>query len=284
MLTEQTDQKAEKHSKRLMKLVSQKQGIEKLLTVMQALRDPLGGCDWDLKQNYQSIIPFTIEEVYEVVEAIELEDFEGLKGELGDLLFQVVFYAQIAKEEGRFDFYQIVDVLCEKLIRRHPHVFSDAQFENGAQLSQAWEEQKQKERQQKSGINQSVLDDIPKSLPELKRAQKMQRRAAKKGFDWQDVSQVWDKLKEESAEVLAAAEKQDSAAIEDEIGDLLFTVVNLARHYGVDSDIALRQANQKFEQRFRQVELIADRPLTDYNQQQLEVFWQSAKKKLNQSE
>lgn len=266
-------------AKRLLTSVEQLQGIDKLLAVMRALRDPMGGCDWDRKQTYQSIAPYTIEEVYEVVDAIENSDFDHLGEELGDLLFQVVFYAQLAEEENRFDFTQIAQAVSDKLIKRHPHVFANAEIGSDQALTQAWEAGKQAERQRKN-INASLLDDIPKVLPELKKAQKMQKRAAKGGFDWDDVSQVWDKLAEESAEVKQAVAQQDSAAIEDEIGDLLFTVVNLARSYRVDADSALRKANRKFERRFRQVERSVDKPLTEYNLQQLEALWQSAKDKI----
>jgi len=271
---------SDKHSERLLAFVESKSGIEKLIAVMQSLRDPLGGCPWDLKQDYQSILPFTIEEVYEVAEAIETEDFDSLKGELGDLLFQVIFYAQIAREEGRFEFNDIVEIICEKLIRRHPHVFTNAQFEDEKQLNQAWEEAKQNERQQKSPGTASVLDDIPKALPELKRAHKIQKRVAKIGFDWHDVSQVWDKINEERAEVLQAAESGDLHHLQEELGDLLFAVVNLTRHYGVDADQALRLANLKFERRFRHLEANAEHPLSQYSLEQLEELWQKAKKVL----
>lgn len=265
-------------AEQLLSRVEQAEGIEKLLQVMAALRDKEGGCPWDLQQSYQSILPFTIEEVYEVAEAIENNDFDSLRDELGDLLFQVVFYAQIAKEEGRFDFQQIVDAISEKLVRRHPHVFSSTVFEDEGQLNQAWEEQKHKERQQKDQ-QASVLDDIPKSLPELKRAQKIQKRAAKVGFDWPNVEPVWEKVAEEILEVKEAAATEDQEHLEEELGDLMFALVNLTRHYGVDADIALRKANQKFTRRFQKVESLCDRPMQDYSLQQLEDLWQKVKKK-----
>lgn len=277
------------HAKRLLAQVEKAEGIEKLVALMSALRDPDGGCPWDKQQNYASILPFTIEEVYEVAEAIETQDYVSLKDELGDLLFQVVFYAQIAKEEERFEFDDIVTGICEKMVRRHPHVFSDAKYADEAALNQAWEEQKQIERDAK--INESakrskpsVLDDIPKALPELKRAHKIQKRAAKVGFDWENVEQVWDKVLEEKQEVKEAANSGDKQHLEEELGDLLFALVNLTRHYKVDADLALRKANQKFSTRFREVEQLADKPLDDYNLDELEALWQQAKQIVKNSD
>nr|WP_281282005.1 nucleoside triphosphate pyrophosphohydrolase [Aliikangiella coralliicola] len=265
-------------AEKLLAQVENSSGIDKLLAVMSSLRDREGGCPWDLEQDYQTILPFTIEEVYEVAEAIESKDFDSLKDELGDLLFQVVFYAQLTKEEKRFDFYAIVENICDKLVRRHPHVFGDVQFESEKQLKQAWEEQKHQERQQKSKTNTSVLDDIPKALPELKRAQKIQKRVAKIGFDWENVDQVWDKVKEECEEITLAADQGDSENLEEEVGDLLFAVVNLSRHYGIDADMALRKANQKFDSRFRKVETFSEKPLNQSTLEELELLWQRAKK------
>jgi len=276
------------HAKRLLASVEEANGIEKLLAVMAALRDPEGGCPWDKQQSYQTILPFTIEEVYEVAETIETQDYKSLKDELGDLLFQVVFYAQIATEEERFEFQDIVDGICEKLLRRHPHVFANAQYEDEQALNKAWEDQKQLEREsRKSGSNieqktsdsnkTSALDDIPKALPELKRAHKIQKRAAKVGFDWDNVSQVWDKVAEEQQEVIDAAKADDPEHLEEELGDLLFALVNLTRHYGVDADLALRKANHKFSRRFRRVEDLASSPLDQYSLDELEALWQQAK-------
>ena len=246
--------KDQKTAEVLLKKVESASGIDKLLNLMAALRDPVGGCPWDLQQDYQSVLPYTIEEVYEVAEAIENKDFDSLKDELGDLLFQVIFYAQIAKEEERFEFDDIIENICDKLIRRHPHVFSRANFPDKQQMSDAWEEQKHQERLDKSTLQSSVLDDIPKALPELKRAHKIQKRVAKVGFDWPDVSYVWDKVAEEGEEVKEAVKEGNKEHIEEELGDLMFALVNLTRHYGVDADMALRKANQKFEKRFRHVE------------------------------
>ncbi|TQV71577.1 nucleoside triphosphate pyrophosphohydrolase [Aliikangiella marina] len=282
-------------AKRLLETVEKASGINKLLAVMSALRDPQGGCPWDIKQSYDTILPYTIEEVYEVAEAIETQDYESLKDELGDLLFQVVFYAQIAKEDERFEFNDIVDGICSKLVRRHPHVFSDETFDDEQALNQAWEEQKHRERNAKlvqanlandseeggksanQATNSSVLEDIPKALPELKRAHKIQKRAAKVGFDWQNVDQVWAKVLEEKQEVQEAAASGDRQHLEEELGDLLFALVNLTRHYGVDADLALRKANQKFSTRFRQVEQLSNYALEGRDIEELEALWQQAK-------
>lgn len=256
--------------------------IEKLTEIMSRLREPNSGCPWDLKQTYKSIVPYTIEEVYEVVDAIEREDYSDLRDELGDLLFQVVFYAQLASEDGYFDLGGVVDGICDKLTRRHPHVFSGQKIKNEHQIKQAWENFKHAERVEKTGSSQaSLLDDIPNILPELKRAQKIQKRVAKQGFDWPDVSQVWEKLDEESEEIKQAVSSGIQSDIEDEIGDLLFVCVNLARHYQVDADTALRKANQKFERRFRGVELLAQKPISSYSIDELEAFWQKSKSDLD---
>ena len=260
--------------------------IEKLIEIMGKLRTPVTGCPWDLEQDYSSILPYTIEEVYEVADAIERSDFEDLKGELGDLLFQIIFYAQLAKEEGKFEFSDIVEGICHKLITRHPHVFDenhDKNIENSSDVLKRWEDQKQVEREAKlvnSHVSDSIaslLDDIPKVLPELKRAQKIQTRVAKQGFDWPDVSHVWEKLNEESEEVKQAVKENNLEDIEDEIGDLLFVCVNLARHYHLDAEQALRKANQKFEKRFRKVEELAQEPISNFTLEELECFWTRAK-------
>jgi len=252
--------------------------IVKLVKIMRQLRQPDSGCPWDIKQNYESIIPYTIEEVYEVVDAIERKSFSDLKEELGDLLFQIVFYAQLAEEDGYFDLADVVDAISQKLTTRHPHVFADQTHLSEQQIHKAWEDQKHQERKNKNVSEKaSLLDDIPKALPELKRAQKIQKRVAKQGFDWTQIEQVWEKLREESDEVKLAAKQDDKKAIEEEIGDLLFVCVNLARHYKVDADIALRQANQKFEKRFRKVEDFAAGDISKFNIEELEEFWQQAK-------
>ncbi|MGX5201709.1 nucleoside triphosphate pyrophosphohydrolase [Aliikangiella sp. IMCC44632] len=271
------------HAERLLNQVNHATGINKILKLMQALRDPQGGCDWDLAQTYSSLVPFTLEEAYEVAGAIEENDFDSLKEELGDLLFQVVFYAQIAAEEGRFEFFDVVDVICEKLVRRHPHVFANVCYANDDELKQAWDQIKQQERSAKLALGRStvqdssVLADVPKALPALSRADKIQKRAAQVGFDWRSVEQVWDKVAEESDEVLAAALSGDRAHLEEELGDLMFAVVNLTRHYGVDSEVALKRATQKFEKRFRQVESDSNGDLNGKTIEELEALWQQAK-------
>jgi len=230
--------------------------MDQLLEIMARLRDPQQGCPWDIKQTFATIVPYTIEEAYEVADAIERNDFPELRDELGDLLFQVVFYAQMAKEQGQFDFQQVVDAICGKMIRRHPHVFADAKVRDADHQSEAWERHKAAERQEKSGDNRSgQLDGVAKGLPALIRAEKLQKRAAKVGFDWPELQPVLLKVKEEVSELeQEITQGGDQAHIAEEMGDLLFSCVNLARHLGVDAESALREANGKFEKRFGQVE------------------------------
>ena len=233
--------------------------IQDLLDIMARLRDPEQGCPWDRQQTNASLVPFTLEEAYEVADAIEAGDDMHFCDELGDLLFQIVFYARIAEEEQRFRFDDVVQAICEKLIRRHPHVFGDENIESAEAQNKAWEEHKKKERASKltdtngnSGEQPSELDGVSHALPALVRAQKLQRRAARVGFDWDTVEGVWQKFEEELQEIREAG--NDARAIEDEIGDLLFTAVNLARFLNVDAETALRKANHKFSRRFRRVE------------------------------
>ena len=229
--------------------------MDKLLEIMARLRDPQQGCPWDKEQTFATIVPYTIEEAYEVADAIEHNDFPELRDELGDLLFQVVFYAQMAKEEGHFDFQQIVDAICEKMIRRHPHVFADAQVKDAAHQTEAWERHKAAERHAKADNGPpGQLDGVAKGLPALIRAEKLQKRAAKVGFDWENAQSVLPKVQEELAELSEQIASGDQSAIQEELGDLLFSCVNLARHLGVDAETALREANGKFERRFRRVE------------------------------
>lgn len=229
--------------------------IEQLLEIMATLRDPQKGCPWDLKQDFSSIIPHTIEEAYEVADAIEQKNWSNVREELGDLLFQIIFYSQLGKEQGLFDFNDVVAGLNEKLTRRHPHVFSDAQFADDEEINANWEAEKAKERDAK-GLDESVLADIPLALPALSRADKIQKRCSKHGFDWDTIAPVVDKVKEELDEVMdeVIQVSPNQANIEEEMGDLLFSVVNLSRHLKVKPELALQRANKKFEKRFRQVE------------------------------
>lgn len=265
--------------------------LNDLLHLMARLRDPQYGCPWDLKQSYASIVPHTIEEAYEVADAIERGDFEHLPGELGDLLFQVVYYSQLAREEGRFEFSQVVDGITRKLLRRHPHVFADGDLYgapdaaklNEAAVKQRWEEIKAEERAEKAAAPEqlSLLDDVPQALPALSRAIKLQKRAAQVGFDWPEALPVVDKVREELDEVLEAMSENDPEAIAEEIGDLLFVVGNLARHLKVDPESALRAANGKFERRFRFIEQAlreAGRAMQDCALEELDALWGQAKK------
>lgn len=264
--------------------------LDTLLMIMQNLRDPETGCPWDKKQTFASVIPHTIEEVYELADAIEMQDFSDLKGELGDLLFQVVFYAQMAKEQGLFEFSDILETLNEKLIRRHPHVFADKNFANEQAVHSNWETEKQKERLQKADsmdLQSSVLDNIPLALPALNRAYKIQKRCANVGFDWAELGPVVAKIHEEIEEVLVEikrtdlSDEQKQARIEDELGDLLFANVNLVRHLNANPETVLRQANKKFEKRFRLVELQVSKQGKSMNQcslSELDAIWDQVKK------
>lgn len=253
--------------------------ITRLLAIMRKLRDPDGGCPWDQAQTYQTIVPHTIEEAYEVADAIERKDYAELRDELGDLLFQVVFYARLAEEEGLFDFNDVVRGIADKLERRHPHVFGDMQFENAEAQTAHWEMLKQQEREQKAvAEHTSVLDGIAHTLPALSLAGKLQKRAAQVGFDWPSAQGVFDKLHEEIAEL--KADWHDPHRREDELGDLLFTCVNLARHAQADPEAALRHANHKFEQRFRAMEVLAEgqgNALEACSADELETLWQAVK-------
>ena len=263
--------------------------ITRLLQVMARLRDPEIGCPWDLEQSYATIAPSTLEEAYEVVDAIEREDFPHLQEELGDLLFQVVFYAQLGAEEQRFTFADIVDSLVDKLITRHPHVFPDGTLHSKvdkqglsseAQVVTQWEAIKQQERERKG--EGATLAGVPNALPALLRAYKLQKRAARVGFDWPQISAVVAKVDEELAEFKTALADDDRQATEEELGDVLFTMVNLSRHLKIDPEQALRRVNNKFEQRFRYLE---DRlreqgiPVEQASLEQMDVLWEEAKAK-----
>ena len=262
-----------------------------LLHLMARLRDPQHGCPWDLQQSYTSIVPHTLEEAYEVADAIESADFEHLPGELGDLLFQVVYYCQLAGEEGRFGFADVVDSITRKLVRRHPHVFPDGDLYatpgsvtlNDAEVKQRWEQIKAEERAERASEPQqlSLLDDVPAAMPALTRAAKLQKRAAQVGFDWPEALPVVDKVREELDEVLEAMSENDPDAIAEEIGDLLFVVTNLARHLKVEPESALRAANTKFERRFRFIEQAlreTGRAIENCDLEELDALWGEAKK------
>ena len=256
--------------------------IEKLEKIMMRLRDPKSGCPWDIKQTFDTIVPHTIEETYEVVDAIQKRDWDNLKEELGDLLFQVVFYSQLAKEQNLFDFLEVIDVVNEKLTRRHPHVFSEKKFNNDAEINAYWQEEKQREKSLAGKSSGGVLSSIPDSLPALMKAEKLQSRCAEYGFDWNTLDPVVSKIHEEIDEVLDEVKKTpvERDKLEMEMGDLLFAVVNLSRHLGTHPEVALSKANTKFTHRFEAVErLVAERGkrLEDYDLEQLDTFWDQVK-------
>ncbi|MDD5462210.1 MAG: nucleoside triphosphate pyrophosphohydrolase [Methylococcales bacterium] len=255
---------------------------QQLLDLMARLRRPRDGCAWDLKQDFSSLIPYVIEEAYEVVDAIERNDLDDLRSELGDLLLQVVFYSQIAEERGLFTFDQVSATIAEKLIRRHPHVFADAVFSSDEERHQAWEQAKAEERQEKNKAveQKSVLSGVAGSLPALMECEKIQDRAAQHGFDWPDVPPVFDKVQEELDEVKEAWKSGDQAHIQEEIGDLLLVAVNLARHLNVNPELALKESTKKFSKRFHYIEREVEasgRSLRDCELEELDAFWHEAK-------
>lgn len=255
--------------------------IEKLIEVMARLRDRERGCPWDVEQTFETIAPYTIEEAYEVSGAIEEKNWGALKEELGDLLFQAVYHARMAEEAELFDFGDVVDTITEKMVRRHPHVFAgQAGIDTAEAQTTAWEEHKRRERAQKAA-SAGILDDVPRALPALLRAEKLQRRAASVGFDWDSAPRVVEKIAEEAQEI-ADAQQQGAprAKLEDEIGDLLFAVVNLARHLKVDPETALRSTNAKFVRRFESIEAqLATRGRTpaQASLEEMEALWNAAK-------
>lgn len=275
---------------------SAKSEIEKLIALMKMLRDKKYGCPWDLKQTIESLAPYTLEEVYEVADAIENNDMVELEDELGDLLFQVIFYAQIASEQGQFNFEDIAAAINNKLIRRHPHVFPSGDVSKFPQEQEmtpdqvvinwdAIKEVEREEKRRKSGAERrhepsSILDDVPRALPAIERARKLQKRAAGVGFDWQDIGPVLDKLKEEIAEFEEALEQEDIEQMSNELGDILFATVNLARHSSVEAEIALRSSNRRFENRFKWIEaslLSQGKNFNDVKLQELDLLWDKAK-------
>lgn len=254
--------------------------INQLLAIMSRLRSRDDGCPWDLEQTFETIAPYTIEEAYEVRDAIQRGDRAALKDELGDLLFQVVFHAQMAAEEDAFTFDNVVAAIRDKMIRRHPHVFGDADIASAEAQTDAWERQKASERAAKANGDGSVLDDVPPALPALQRAEKLQKRAARVGFDWPDLAPVLAKLDEERAELDEAVAGGDPARMADELGDVLFAVANAARHMGLDPEEALRATNDKFTRRFKHIESNLKRnnePIEDASLDRMEALWQDAK-------
>jgi ATP diphosphatase len=271
--------------------------IDRLIAIMTMLRDKQHGCPWDLEQTIKSLLPYTLEEVYEVADAIENNDLVELEDELGDLLFQVIFYAQIAKEQGAFDFQDIATAITDKLVRRHPHVFPDGDVEkfgiqqdiSAQQVVVNWEAIKELEREEKSKKGgkqvaqevESILDDLPRALPAMERARKLQKRAAQVGFDWAEIAPVLEKLKEEVAEFEEALARGDLERMSDELGDVLFATINLARHSKIEPEVALRSTNQRFETRFKWIEAALsqqDKVFKDTNLEELDALWDQAKK------
>lgn len=261
--------------------------IDELQAIMEKLRDPESGCPWDKKQSFDSIIPCTIEETYEVVDAIHNRDWDNLREELGDLVFQAIFYSQLAKEQNLFDFNDVITEVNEKLIRRHPHVFSEQQFASEEEIRANWDKIKQQEnvgkkQSQKKFQGKSILDSIPNSLPGLSKAMKVQKKCAKYGFDWDSIGPVVEKVHEEIDEVMEEAVQVtvDQDKLEEEMGDLLFAVVNLSRHLKCEPETALQKANLKFMRRFRAIESIVNqqgKALEDFSLDELEDFWQQVK-------
>jgi ATP diphosphatase len=266
-------------------MISSEYTIEDLLRIMQRLRDPKDGCPWDVAQSFQSIVPSTLEECYELAHAIESEDYAHVAEELGDVLFQVIFYAQLGMEQGLFSFEQVVSVLSAKLLRRHPHVFAEGEIEGRVshstdveEVKQSWESIKRGERRKKS--LHGILDDVPRALPALPRAQKIQKRAATVNFDWPDYEGARAKIQEELLELDEAVRSQSVDCIEDEMGDLLFSCVNASRHLGLDAEASLRRATAKFERRFQEMVRLAEldsRTLNDFGNAELDSMWRQAK-------
>jgi ATP diphosphatase len=260
--------------------------LSNLLKIMQRLRDPENGCPWDIQQTFASIVPYTIEEVYEVAEAIDQQDFVQLKDELGDLLLQIVYYTQMANEQNLFDLEDVAENICDKLIRRHPHVF-DKENHQGRDQDQSWvkkdwEKIKHQERNEKAGLSStSLLRDIPAAMPQLIRAKKIQKRVASVGFDWQEVAAVIEKVEEELAEIKEVINSNNNQeALEEELGDLLFSVVNLSRHLKVNADEALRKGNKKFIRRFQYLEARVEddgKKVEACSLEELEEYWRLAK-------
>jgi len=264
--------------------------LQALLQLMAALRHPEQGCPWDIRQNFASIAPYTLEEAYEVLDAVAREDMGELREELGDLLFQVVYHARMAEEAGHFDFHDVARGIVEKMVRRHPHVFGEVQHADEAAIKAAWEAQKADERASKQSESPSslanplvsALDGVALALPALTRAVKLEKRAARLGFDWPDAEAVFPKIDEELSELRAGMAAQDAANIFEEVGDVLFAMTNLARKLGVDPEAALRASNAKFEQRFRGMEqqtMAEGKPFEELTYDEMNELYQRVKKR-----
>ncbi|MEW7992087.1 MAG: nucleoside triphosphate pyrophosphohydrolase [Candidatus Thiodiazotropha sp.] len=260
------------------------EAMQRLLEIMAQLRHPVEGCPWDLSQTYSTIVPYTLEEAYEVADSIQRGEMAELRDELGDLLFQIVFYSQIAKEEGHFDFNDVASGICDKMTRRHPHVFSDARYENEQALRHAWEQRKAEERTQRGDSSEptSHMDGVAHALPALIRAEKLQRRAARVGFDWPHAQGALAKVIEELDEVRAEMDEGDKDRLQEELGDLLFSMVNLIRLLNMDAEQSLSRANEKFERRFRAMERSLQEAnganIQDLSLEQLDAVWEKVKR------
>ncbi len=265
--------------------------IDRLLEIMAALRDPRTGCPWDVEQDFRSIAPYTLEEAYEVIDAIDRDDMDDLREELGDLLLQVVFHARMAEEKGDFAFGDVVEAITRKMIRRHPHVFGDAEARSAGMAKGSWNRIKAEEKAERAarraelgldaGAKDGFLDDVPHAFPALVRALKLQQKAAKVGFDWSEAAPILDKIAEETAELKEAMAGRDKAEIEEEYGDLLFAMVNLGRHLAIDAETALIAANEKFRRRFHFIEKTlaqAGNSLDAASLDEMEAIWTEAKK------
>jgi ATP diphosphatase len=267
--------------------------IARLIEIMAALRNPDGGCPWDLEQTFETIAPYTIEEAYEVADAIQRHDPDDLREELGDLLLQVVYHARLAEEEGQFDFGDVVEAITAKMIRRHPHVFGDAKARGAGMAKGMWESIKAEEKAERQAAralrgvvdqprDSGFLDEVPVALPALTRALKLQQRAARVGFDWKEAAPILDKIEEEIGELRAAMAAGEQAEIVDEFGDVLFSLVNFGRHLGLDSEAALTSTNDKFRRRFHAVEAALNaqgRSLQEASLDEMEELWREAKAK-----
>ena len=257
--------------------------IDRLIDIMAQLRNPDGGCPWDLEQDFSTIAPYTIEEAYEVADAIDRGDLDDLKDELGDLLLQVVFHARMAEEQDKFAFDDVAGAIADKMIRRHPHVFGDHDANSPEAVRLSWEDTKARERAEK-GLEASALDGVAANLPNLTRAEKLTKRAARVGFDWTEARDIFAKIEEEIGELRHEMDMQAPMdRLEDELGDLLFCMANMARHLKIDPELALRKANNKFSRRFKEMERHHkenNQKLEDQSLDQLEVAWQAAKRRL----